>query len=272
MILRKLLVCFFIFFVANTYAQNKLDSAKKSIKTSKTKTRGSNVPIHTSHENAFSSMFAEALAHVFLYTTYGVLVDFGELESERHHNALLTKYPYFENSKGDFNFTANKNQKTSRFVFANKFLKLSQRIKGNYLNGKLQFSKKFSVTGDFLYLNENNFRGLESAYSHLSFLVNYHRVRTEKLNLWYGIGYRYVGSGVNKSGFSYQIGSQYFFAKPLSVDVTYLGAIVNESSIGHFQTNLNYHIKNKFVSVGLTNFKLGSEKFNGIAIGLGIYF
>jgi hypothetical protein len=219
-----------------------------------------------------NNFFGRLLFELTIGLTYGILVEFPSDGKNKHSNATLTKYPYFENKKGDFNWDNDANFKPNRFLLTNQYLKNNTRIQGNYLKGELQFANRFSLAGDFLYLTENNYLHDKSNYKHFSLLVNYYRVRSERFSLWYGLGARYVGDGVNTPGIAYSLGTRLYVAKPISIEASFIGSIINQNSVDHLNTEIKYHIKNYTLSTGYSNFTIGSENFNTLNIGFGIYF
>lgn len=280
--IKKILFTLFLLSSIISNSQNTLDKAKKSVNSKKTESRSStstknNTSKRSSYSsgdsdnyvNPFESMFTDLVVGL----TYGLLkVTFIESRYEgKHLDASITKYPYFENKKGDFNYAIDNNYKPSRLLLSNEYIKTNQNIVGNYFKTDLQFGKRFSLEGDFLYFSENNYLNPKTDYLHYTLLLNYYRVRTEKFSLWYGIGTRYAGSGINKFGFAYSFGARYFLSKPFSLETSFKGSRINQSNVNHFNSHLKYHHTNKIFSLGYSTFKIGTEDFGGLSVGLGIY-
>jgi hypothetical protein len=282
--IKKLLFTLFLLFSIVSNAQNTLDRAKNSVNSKKSESQSSTSTkssTSTSKRSSYSSEDSDNYVNPFesMFTdlviglTYG-LIKTTLVESRyegKHLTASITKYPYFENKKGDFNYEIDDNYKPSRLLLSNEYIKTNQNIIGNYFKTDLQFGNRFGLVGDFLYFSENNYLHPKTNYLHYTLLVNYYRVRTEKFSLWYGIGTRYAGSGINKFGFAYAVGTRYFVAKPFSLEMSFKGSRINQSNVNHFNSHLKYHHKNKFFSLGYSAFKIGTEDFGGITVGLGIY-
>ena len=278
---KKILFFSILFLPLFITSQTTLKKGKSSLKTSKSKTITRSAAKNSNASDDDDDLFeatglSEAIGLFFLKLTvgavYGILVEFPTDPKSKHSNSSLTKYPYFENKKGGFNWDNDDNFKPARLFISNQYLKNNTRIQGNYLKGEIQFSSRFSFVSDYLFLKENNYFNATTDYTHLSFLLNYYRVRSERFSLWYGLGARYFGSGINDVGFSYSLGTRLYIVKPISIEASYIGSIINQSPVDHFNTDVKYHIKNYTLSTGLSSFTIGSENFNTLNIGLGIYF
>ena len=275
-------ILFFHFFLLSIYcnAQNTLDKAKKSVKSNKTEQSSSSSSKSKTSNNSSYSLFDDEdtslqeffgqLILVMTYETFKAIFIASPWEGA-HINSKITKHPYYQSKKGDFNYLDNDNFKLNRFLISNDYFKSNRRIQGNYFKTEFQFAKRLSLETDFLYLSENDFLRSKTNYLHYSLLLNYYRVRTEKFSLWYGLGLRYAGSGINDSGLAYSFGFRSFIAKPFSIETSFKGSRINQSNINHFNSQFKYHRKNKVFSIGYTHFKFGSENFDGISAGLGIF-
>jgi len=276
---KKLLFGLILVFPLILTSQNTLEKAKSSLKSSNSNSGETTVESSSNTSDDYNPLFPELnefMGRIFLELTFGVVyavfVEFPSDGKNKHAHATLTKHPYFENKKGDFNWDNDTNFKPNRFFLTNQYIKNKARIQGNYLKGELQFANRFGMTGDFLYLSENDYLYDKSKYKHFSLLVNYYRVRSEKFSLWYGLGARYVANGVHAAGIAYSLGTRLYVAKPISIEASFIGSIINKSSVDHLNTEIKYHTKNYTLSTGYSNFTIGSENFNAINIGFGIYF
>lgn len=277
---KKLALLLFLFTICS-HSQNTLDKAKKSVNSSKSEQSSSSSSKNSKPTNrsALSSndnegnIFESLLSEIFVSLVYGTIKStfIASPWEGKHYDSWLSKYPYYEQKKGGFNYDENENYKLSRFLISNAYIKTNERIQGNYFKTEFQFARRFSLEGDFLYLSENNFVDSKTNYLHYTLLANYYRIKSEKFSLWYGLGVRYTGSGIHKTGVAYAIGFRSYITKPFSIETSFKGARINNTNINHFNSQLNYHYLNKNFSLGYTNFKIGSEDFGGLSVGIGIY-
>ncbi len=61
-------------------------------------------------------------------------------------------------------------------------------------------------------------------------MAKYNRVRTERFNAWWGLGTAYVDGDVNELGFTYGLGAELFFIKPLSVESNFNQTLINNNN------------------------------------------
>lgn len=275
---------FFLFFLLSTtsFGQGKLQSAKESISKSSSHSQGSkrgssdsrgSSRSYDNYDAGQSSIFTDFVGEFFYQVTVGmlrgILFDtYGERVSQ-HSKAGLTDYPYAANQQGDFDFY--KTDKTARFSIENSYL-TSSSIQGNHLRGELNLAKRISLTGDFLYLNEELFRGGKTNYKQFTAMANYYRVRTPKVSLWYGLGARYVGEEIATYGFAYNVGLRLFLKKPLSFETVFTGSLINNNPVNQFDAKLKWHRNKLFLTTGYNHVNINGAHFNQLALGLGTYF
>lgn len=287
--MKKIGIICFLLLTFKLQAQNTLDKAKESVKTDK-ETRSNTDPgtgynsnsssngnanfsrANNSDEGFFDSFLAQLAYQITLGLAKTVFIESPWEEESKSHFSTITKYPYFETSKGDFNYSNDENYKSARFQLGTEYLSTNTHIKGNYTKVDFQFANRFSATADFVYLNENDFNNEKTTYTHVTVLANYYRIRTERMSLWYGLGARMPMSGINKVGFAFTLGTRIFIVKPISVESHFIGSVVHGSNINQFSNKIIYHKQNKFFNAGYSQFKIGSEDFGGFTAGLGIYF
>ncbi|MGB2273720.1 MAG: hypothetical protein ACPH2K_05035, partial [Flavicella sp.] len=264
-----------------SFGQNKLQSAKESISKSSPRSQGGkrgssdsksnrNYDRYDSYQTSFASNFIEDILYQVTWgMVRGMLFEaYGERMS-RHSKAGLTTYPYAERQQGDFDFYNT--EKTARFAIENNYL-TSSTIKGNYLKGELNFAKRISLTGDFLYMNEKLFRGGKTNYRQYTVMANYYRIRTPKISVWYGLGARYVGEEVDTYGFAYNFGMRLFLKKPLSFETVFTGSVIDVNPVNQFDAKLKWHRNKLFLTTGYNHVNINGTHFNQLSLGLGTYF
>lgn len=254
-------------FPAVVFSQNKLKKAKESLnsKTTTTKTTYRNVRVSkgkstskTNFENPFNSLLLE----IGFYATLGVAV--GQAQ-ERD----LNPYPYFYDNEGEY---AAELSDTGR----KQSLKLGANYIFNKVNG-LEFNATYKplpiigIEASYLHFSEKNRINTE-VLDITSVLVNYHRIRNKNISIWWGLGATYVGNEVNKIGFAYNLGTEIYPIKPISVYVSWKESFINKRSVGIFKSQLKYHLKNKALFVGYHHYQIGSERISAPALGFEITF
>ena len=271
--------CFIIlilFIVVNQgFSQSgKLQKAKQSLNTSSTTTTKS---VKSSKRNSkkvsssTSNPFARLLVSIALYSTYGILIETPLERGGRMHDAEIAQYPYKEARYGNFIYTDSINYSIGRFDISNSFVVEDKNLYGNNLNLDFRFFKRMGFEVDYLQLFEKN-NGISDSFSLFSAMINYHRIRTQKLDIWFGLGVMYVGNDVKKAGFSYGFGAEWFIKKPISLLISHKSATINNRGVNKTKLVLKYHLKNYHVSTGYENFVLAVSSIDAFSVGVGVSF
>jgi hypothetical protein len=216
--------------------------------------------------------FGYLLLDVFLYTTYYSLIESPLEYNTPSSNAYLTRYPYFESKKGNYSYSWDKNTPIARLNLSSRYVFESDRINGNHLNIDFRFSKRIGVEVNYLQLWENSNNFGYNSLAIYSALIKYHRVRTQQLDAWWGIGASYVDGEVDKLGFTYALGAELFFAKPLSLESNFNQTLVNNQTVNKFNALLNYHHRQYKFTGGYEHLKIGSQSFSLLTFGIGLFF
>ncbi|MBQ4801834.1 hypothetical protein J8L88_03145 [Aquimarina sp. MMG015] len=267
------LLCIIISF--HSFGQGKLEKAEKGL------TKSSNYYSSSSRSRTSSSSSYEdnslwgGLAMVFiemgLYATYYGLI---ESPTEKEHlasNAFITKYPYHSSNRGNYAYNWDGDTNLSRITLTNRFVAENNELYGNHINADFRFLKRVSIEADYLQLWENNTFFGDNSLATFTFLAKYHRVRTEKFNAYWGMGATYIAGDVKELGFTYAIGAEYFFAKPLSIELNYNQSLINTRSSDKFNALLNYHINQFKFNGGYEYLRIGGIGFSTFSVGLGVF-
>ena len=271
--MKYIFLSFILFFstISIFSQQGKLELAKESLRQSNS---GNTT---TEHDNNYSKSssgynpFTDLIVAIFYNITYGVAVETVFEKETKMHNAKISTHPYIFNKIGNYTYSDSINTVKTRFEITNSFVIENKNLFGNNFNTKLRFAKRFDIELGYLQLFENNNNKIDG-FTLFSFMANYHRIRTQKIDLWYGIGASYVANNVDKFGFSYGVGTELFIIRPMSIVASYKGSIINDESINKFKILLNYHLKNYKIYSGYQRYILGPSKINTFSIGLGIFF
>ncbi|HFS68189.1 MAG TPA: hypothetical protein ENK67_08260 [Flavobacteriia bacterium] len=258
----------FLFFSFLIYAQNdKLQQVKQNL----AKKQDMQVYItdvkQKQDQKTHSNPFKELLAQIFWNITYGIAVETIFEKESKMHDASISKYSYIEDKTG--NFTYNDSLSViSRLLITDSFLRESNSIKGNNLNLKHQFFKRFAVEFGYLELIEKTNRRKDH-FSLFSFMANYYRIRTKRLDAWYGIGAMYVANDINKFGLAFGAGAEWFVKKPISLYASIKSGIINQESLTKSKIQLKYYQKRAQFIIGYQNFKLTTISVNSVSLGFG---
>ena len=270
----------FLFFIgASSYGQDKIKKAEESLKKEKTthvassKKRSKNKNNDTSSENDF---FAEAIGYLlvnaFLYTSYYAIIESPFEYEHKASKSTITKYPYLNSEKGNYSYDWYEGSEIFRTAIENRYIFENSRINGNHLNVDMRFLKRLGLEVDYLQLWEDNPNFGKNTLAIYSVLAKYYRVRTERFDLWWGLGTSYVDGEVNQLGLTYGLGAEAFIAKPISIVSNFNQTLINNQTINKFSGLLNYHIKQYKISGGYEHIKIGSQGFSTIAFGAGFFF
>lgn len=267
------IIAFFISIIGFSQTNNgKLKKAKTSIKKqSNTSSRNNARSSSTSTNNNINenSFFSNVFMSILYNITYGIVIESVFEKESLMHSANLSEYPYKNDSIG--NFTYGDDYKLARVSISNDFVRESKNLYGNDINIKVNFLKRMDVEVDYLHLVEKLSNETDSFSMH-SALINYHRIRTQKLDFWFGLGAMYVGNEVKETGFAYNLGAEWFVKKPISLYVNTKGTAINDQSISKTKIGAKYHIKNYTINSGYQQFKLGISDINTFSIGVGVVF
>lgn len=247
-------------------AQGKLEKAKESLKDKPKETKRKNVRVISgtsrSSRTTSGSPFNSFLIELGFYATAGIV--FG-VADERD----LNPYPYFYDNEGEYAAELSKTGRKSgtklgvNYLFNNvKSLELYATYKPIPIIGidisHIRFSEKTLLTKNYLNVT--------------SLMANYHRFREKNFTFWWGIGATYVGSGVDTLGFAYNLGTEIYPVKPISLHISWKQSFINQNEIDIFKAQLKYHQKNKAFYIGYNDYNLGSEMLKGPTIGFEITF
>jgi opacity protein-like surface antigen len=282
--MKRIFILITFLFTVNlaSFAQKgKLEKGKESLKESTSTTTTSSTTTTTkrtgrrtstdNNESSFRSFFAGLFIDLFAYTAYGVAIESPFELNGRMHDAELASYPYKNPFYGNFTYTDSIDYNITRFDITNNFVIENSNLYGNNFGVDFRFLKRFGLEFDYLYLTEKTNTNRDQ-FSLYSALINYHRIRTQKLDAWFGLGVMHVGSDVNKTGFGIGLGVEWFVAKPISLKFSHKWTNINSKEVNNTKLLLKYHLKNYHISSGYEHFKIGISKIDAFSIGVGASF
>lgn len=265
--MKQVIICIALLCFAETsvHSQTQIERSESSLKQSSERSQSD------SDDDITIIDKIEFFGKAFFYF-YDVLFEFPSEVEGRASQASITKYPYYRSKKGNYNYELDDNQSVFRTELVGRYVSESNDLKSLDLNVDLRFVKRLGLVLGYRQLWEKN---TEFGNDHLalySMLLNYHRVRTEPFDLWWGIGTSYIDGTVNQFGFTYGIGAELFFAKPLSLGVNFNQTFINSETINKFDILFNYHINRYKATGGFDQLKIGTQKFTSLTLGVGVVF
>ncbi|RED49991.1 outer membrane beta-barrel protein [Seonamhaeicola aphaedonensis] len=274
--MKKVTCCFLLMFFlsAQSYSQTKLGKAEGSLKDNDQKvSRSSNNHHDSDYDDSFVAVIAYYAAEAVLSVSYYTLIESPFEYGNHASTAGITKRPYYTLNKGNYNFSPNEEEiNFFRADLSGYYISENNNLKGMHLNLDMRFLKRMGAELDYLQLWENNPNFGKDHLALYSLLAKYYRVRTEKFDLYWGLGTTYVDGSVDEFGFTYGLGAELFFAKPMSLEVNFSQTYINSQTINKFNGLLNYHVKQYKVMGGYEHLKIGSQDFSMITLGIGVFF
>lgn len=262
------------------FAQSKTDTSKKEL----TEKEGVNYKKSSSSSSSSSSfddddtnIFTEIIVPIFMYTIGGVFKYglIGDYANEDHLHNDLTHYPFERDSLGNFynpKFGENKVH-IFRVDAKEKLLFSDAHLFGNQLEVKIRPVNAFSLKADYFHILERNtLTGNTDDLALFYFTFAYDRIRFERFNLGWSLGASYIGSKVNRAGFSWGLNAEYFLVKNFSFMGSAQWSVINNKPVHAYELEGRYHKKNFYLTGGFTQLIIGSPHYNFATAGGGIYF
>ncbi len=195
--------------------------------------------------------------------TYGILIESFLEKDTPMHNAGITPYPYFYNNEG--NYTYNRKPVPFRMeIHADGHLTPVKDYFGS-TGFKLRFLKRASIQIDYVKL-PGSLRNDYLSQTDISF--SYHRIRTRRFDLWYGLGTMFAENPTNHNALTYHIGSELFIRNHLSVEGQAHWAYFNPVTIKNYQIQLNYFLSHWRFAVSLKKFRFPGNRINSAGLGI----
>lgn len=281
--MKKLLVIFCVFLlipIGINSQQGSLESGKNSLQSKESETTKSSTTTRSSRrsntdddelDRPIGQLIARLFFHIAAYTTYGVLVETPSEKNTKMHDAEIANYPYQKPYHGTFIYTDSTNYKTTSLSISSSVVRQHKDLFGVNTSLNFRFLQRFDAELGYLYLTEHTPTKNDS-YSLYSVMLNYHRVRTQKVAVWYGIGAMYVGDEVAALRPALGVGAQWFVKKPISLKAMHKWAYINDETVGKTSFLLNYHLKKTTISSGYSEFKIGTSIVKTFSLGVGLTF
>jgi hypothetical protein len=263
------LICFNIF-----SQEGKLERAKGSLKSTSSSVNSGVIAVNSSKStatnttsSAYENPFIRIVWYAAAYTVYGVFFESPWEMKSSMSVAEISNYPYKESKYGNFIYTDATNYNSTRFDLYNRFLIESKSLYGNDIGVDFRFLKRFALDVNYTaFLEKRN--GKRDSFKMFSTLLKYHRIRTQRFDVWFGLGFRHIFNDVKETGFLMGFGGEIFIAKPISLATSHTWATVNNQSVRNTKLLLKYHINNYRISSGYEHYKLGVSKIRTFSMGV----
>ena len=184
-------------------------------------------------------------------------------------NVYYSDYPYADPREGLFSEAIGK-----RFSIelAGHYFYDESELTGIGFRGRLSPIPFISGEVHFTELREQLRSGGEDMVQLYSAFVNYNRLRLERWALWWGLGLTGIRGSIKHTGFAFNVGTEIFPAKPLSLHFSYNGGFLNGRYVPEFFGSLNVHIRRYAFFAGYQYWSAGAAVIDGILGGVKVYF
>jgi hypothetical protein len=193
----------FTFYYCGYSQEGKLEKAKESLNSthsnaSTAKNKRVSCASSSNEDEMNTSFFAlffrDILWGIAKYTVYGVALESTFERGGSMHSAEISHYPYKEASYGNFIYTDTTNYNITRFGVYTYFLVENRSLYGV----DFRFLKRFVLDVNYTTFQEN-IKGKKDSFNMFPTLLKYQRIRTQRFDAWFGIGFRHIFKDVNKA-------------------------------------------------------------------------
>ncbi len=209
----------------------------------------------------FMEAFGELILRGFVLVTYGTLI--GEVEPRSFNDQ-----PYEEHTMGEYRKNLGQANGKQRLATISNTVILNSYIIGNDLKLNYRFLPFLGAEVNHLHFfdggEEENNLGITSL------ILNFYRIRENRVSGYWGMGATYVGSGINTTGFTYNLGMDIYVGKPVSLGLSWKQAFINESSINEFRALGRYHKNKMAFHTGFVHYQLGGINYPSGVVGVEI--
>ncbi|MBB6460949.1 hypothetical protein [Flammeovirga kamogawensis] len=256
------------------FGQGKIDQVKRNTKKKKItyyygpSSSSSNYK-STSHSSNNSSLGASIISGIFIGLASLIPSERGL--AEKHGAPMgLQYYPYME--KGNGKYTRNETKDTPNTIVTDAGIYYeSQQLFGLDAMAQFNLSRKISFSANTLLMREKFEDKKADIMGTLNLNAAYHLFTYTGLDMWLGGGFSHLFLENGFSGANFNIGTEIFIAKPVSLYTNWYFAGLSD--------NVNYtqgligartYIKNTFIKVGYQFSTITGVTFKGLNVGLGI--
>lgn len=243
-------------------AKSNLSGSSSSSRSSRTSSSSSDADYSNSDsEGALSQVIGEAILHGMAFITYGTLI--GDVEP-RSFNA----YPYTDGDEGEYRKNFDQPKGKQSLVRLSNTVILNSYLVGNDVKLNYRFVPFLGAEVNHLHFFERSSEKTDLGIT--SLMLNYYRIRENRVSGYWGLGATFVGSGVNTVGFTYDLGLDVYVANPVSLGFSWKQAFINSSPVNEFCALARYHLNKIAFQGGFVHYKIGSVNYPSGVLGVEI--
>lgn len=224
---------------------------------------------HSGWDDFFHSYFfietsAQALFGLFIYMPGEDSALYGGSVT----NSRYSEFPYQDEYTGRY---SSSGQKKFALDFTGGYFYSESDLKGSTFRSRFSPYPLFNISIQFTDLTEQ----LRSRKDHLqiySAFVNYNRLRVERADVWWGLGFKGLNGDEVNTGFAFNFGSELYLARPISLHLNYSGGWINNTYLPEFYGALNLHFNRLALFGGYQYWSAGPVSIDGLVTGLKVYF
>ena len=184
-----------------------------------------------------------------------------------YRNVHFSDYPYAGAGAGLYSLSRGRQV---AFNLAFNHFYHGENLRGVGFRGRFSPFPYISLEGQYLRLTEDLERGSDYLELYNAF-VNYNRLRTEPVAIWWGLGLKGMRGSVSHTGPAFNLGSEIYFKRPLSFHLAYSVGSLNSTGVSELYLRLNLHVQRFTLFLGYQNVSAGSADLNGLISGIGVY-
>lgn len=209
------------------------------------------------------------LADMIWIGTYTLLVGSpDEFEQSRAFHEPFSRYPYRKPTDGLF---AGGDGKPLAFDLGADFFYHDESLTGWEIHARFSPVSFLTLDGKYSRLTEEGLPGSRDL-EFGTLLLNFNRIRTNRVVLFWGGGIRGMWGERTRTGFAFDVGMEVYPVRPVSLSATYVGSWFNGVYVPEFTGTVNLHIGRTAVFVGYQNWSAGGERLDGMVTGVKVYF
>ncbi len=268
-VMKYIIMCFCIMgLMTNGYSQSKIGKAENSVSRSSERSSSRDYDDDDSDgDGFFVETFGGIIVEALMYMTYYTLIETPFETQYPASQAPLTPYPYTNPKKGNYTFSMDEAYSPFRAEITGRYISENKAMKGMNVTLDMRFLKRMGFEFDYHQLWERNFNFGNDQLAFYNLMAKYYRIRAEQIDAWWGVGTTYIDGNVDQFGFTYGLGTELFFANPLSLEVNFKQTFINSETVNKLNLMLNFHIKRYKVIGGYEHLKIGSQRFPTFTLG-----
>jgi len=220
------------------------------------------------HSSFWGSLITEIVIKPVLFGLFiGSSGEDSSFYSVNLWNSYLSDFPYQSPEIGFYSKTSDK--KFAINLSGHYFYESSQ-LQGFNVRGRILPWPFLSLDMEVTDLTED-LKNREDYLQLYHVFINYHRVRAQRWNLWWGLGAEGLKGNKTYWGPAFNIGTTIYPINPISFTVNYNIASINSKGVAELLLHLNWHFSRVMLYVGYQRFSAGSAIINGAIAGVGVH-